>query len=146
MQTSEAGVKRAVRLGAADKRAASGSAVTVGTRWKREWGKNPTLAQVAAPSPVAPRGVFRAARGGGTAASHCQSRWGMNLVCRAWAHGQPLCCAASAGALAGLFFFCFRNCSLFNPPIISLTAAFSLTVVMFVCVHKNSRKRLCRCH
>lgn len=89
MQTSEAGVKQAVRLGAADERAASGSAVTVGTRWKREWDKNPTLARVAAPSPAAPRGVFRAARGGGTAASHCQSRWGMNLVCRAWAHGHP---------------------------------------------------------
>lgn len=101
--------------GSPDEWAASGSAVSVGARWKGEWDKNPTLARVAAPSPVAPRSVCRAARVGGIAASHCQNRWGINLVCRAWAHGQPPCCAVSAGALAGLFFFCFRNCSLFNP-------------------------------
>lgn len=50
------------------------------------------------------------------------------------------------GSLDSLFSPSILEIALFFPPAVSLTAAFSLTVVIFVCVHKNSRKHLCRCH
>lgn len=69
------------------------------------------------------------------------------LVCAAATSGSPFAAVRMLVLmLEGFFFPSILEIALLFPPAVSLTAAFFLTVVIFVCVHKNSRKHLCRCH